>query len=220
MTTPYERTLAIMADREIPLAELARHLNIDRSAVSRAFKASKGLERHWSEVAVFLRVSADWLLYGTGPMETRERESGLHRVAENIAHYMTDGASLSYAGQVTAGGGFVSESQDPDDWCPVALRPGWKLVRIEGDSAVPVVWPGQSVIVDTDGARTPPKHNRIVVVQTKDGRAYCKRWCVAGDGHVVLASLNGGADSIALHEDDVSSVSVVVGTLFTDSVAR
>jgi transcriptional regulator with XRE-family HTH domain len=129
-------------------------------------------------------------------------------------------SKLAYAGQVTAGGGYVTESQDEDDWKPVPLRPGWRLVKIEGDSGLPIVWPGQSVIVDTDGARTPPKHNRIVVVQTKDGRAFCKRWCDASDGHIVLASLNTGADSVAIHTDDVASVAVVVGTLYTDSVAK
>jgi hypothetical protein len=144
----------------------------------------------------------------------------LHRLGESIATYLTEGACLGFMGQVTAGGGFVTESQDPDDWKPVPLRSGWKLVKIEGDSGLPIVWPGQSVIVDTDGTRTPPKHNRIVVVQTKDGRAFCKRWCDAGDGHIVLASLNTGADSVAIHTDDVASVAVVVGTLYTDSVAR
>ena len=69
MTTPYERALAIMMDREIPLAQLAGHLQVDRSAISRAFKNGKGLERHWPEIAVFLRLSADWLLYGKGAMD-------------------------------------------------------------------------------------------------------------------------------------------------------
>jgi SOS-response transcriptional repressor LexA len=193
----FERIERMRKERNVTLDVMVQRLGGSINTWSQRLK-SKNLPTYLEDIAKALRVE----------------------VAELRGDSVSNKSELPFIGQVTAGGGFVSESQDGDDWQPVKLRPGWKLVRIEGDSAVPIVWPGQSVIVDTDAIRTPPKHNRIVVVQTKDGRAYCKRLCVAGDGHIVLASLNGGADSIALHEDQVDSVAVVVGTLFTDSVAR
>lgn len=199
--------------------------------IKRGEQAGNGI---MPKIAEKLQCSEQWLRSATGqlpdwyalhaagltPAQIRQEMLSKMKHPSDASVLDDKRPSLAYVGQVTAGGGYVTESQDPDDWKPVMLRTGWKLVRIEGDSGLPIVFPGQSVIVDLDQKRTPAMHNRIVVVQTRDGRAYCKRWCVAGDGHIVLASLNSGADSVVIHEDDIASVAVVVGTLYTDSVAR
>jgi hypothetical protein len=81
------------------------------------------------------------------------------------------------------------------------------------------VWDGQTVIVDD---RLPLKHNRLVVVQTDDRRAYLKRYCVCSEvaSGFVLASVNIGRDSFALSPNAAVRMAVVVGTLFTDSVVN
>ena len=122
-------------------------------------------------------------------------------------------------GVVTAGAGWAEPSQDPDDLAPIAIPSHWRAVRIQGDSGYPVVWDGQTVLVDD---RIPLKHNRLVVVQTEDRRAYLKRYCVcdAVASGFILASVNIGRDSFALQPGQSVRMSVVVGTLFTDSVVK
>jgi phage repressor protein C with HTH and peptisase S24 domain len=127
--------------------------------------------------------------------------------------------SIPIIGVVTAGSGWAEPSQDPDDWQPIPIRSHWRAVRIQGDSGHPVVWDGQTVLVDD---RLPLKHNRLVVVQTEDRRAYLKRYCVCSDvpSGFVLASVNIGRDSFALPPNAAVRMAVVVGTLFTDSVVK
>lgn len=124
--------------------------------------------------------------------------------------------TMAWVGQVTAGGGYADPSQDDDDWLPVVLKPNWRLVRVQGTSAMPVLLPGQAAIVDDT---VPVRDGRLVVVQTTDGRAYLKRWNTVGE-HVVLAGLNGGNESTVLRLDQIAKVAVVVGTLYVDSVAK
>jgi SOS-response transcriptional repressor LexA len=128
-------------------------------------------------------------------------------------------AHIPVIGVVTAGSGWSDPSQDPDDWKPISIPAHWRAVRIQGDSGYPVVWDGQTVLVDD---RLPLKHNRLVVVQTEDRRAYLKRYCVSE--HVpagfILSSVNIGRDSFALPPGQPVRIAVVVGTLFTDSVVR
>ena len=128
-------------------------------------------------------------------------------------------AHIPVIGVVTAGAGWAEPSQDPDDLAPIAIPSHWRAVRIQGDSGYPVVWDGQTVLVDD---RIPLKHNRLVVVQTEDRRAYLKRYCVcdAVASGFILASVNIGRDSFALQPGQSVRMSVVVGTLFTDSVVK
>jgi lambda repressor-like predicted transcriptional regulator len=128
-------------------------------------------------------------------------------------------AHIPIIGVVTAGAGWAEPSQDPDDHQPIPIPSHWRAVTIQGDSGYPVVWNGQTVLVDD---RLPLKHNRLVVVQTEDRRAYLKRYCVCHDvaAGFILASVNIGRDSFALHPNQAVRMSVVVGTLFTDSVVK
>lgn len=122
-------------------------------------------------------------------------------------------------GVVTAGAGWAEPSQDPDDHKPIAIPRHWRAVTIQGDSGYPVVWDGQTVLVDD---QLPLKHNRLVVVQTEDRRAYLKRYCIsdAVPAGFILSSVNIGRDSFALHPEQAVRMSVVVGILFTDSVVK
>ena len=171
----------------------------------------------WAALAKALGVGADWLIDGIGdPPDALLASAGVRPMGGGTAELDESGLSLPLAGTVTAGDGWVVPSQDPDDNVPVIIKSRWRAVRIQGTSAIPIALPGQCVLVD-DALRV--KNGRIVCVQTNDGRAYCKRYCEAGD-HVVLAGLNTGQDSVALHLHEVSSIAVVVGTIYTDSVAR
>jgi SOS-response transcriptional repressor LexA len=128
-------------------------------------------------------------------------------------------ARIPVIGVVTAGAGWADPSQDPDDHQPIPIPKHWRAVAIQGDSGYPVVWDGQTVLVDD---RLPLKHNRLVVVQTEDRRAYLKRYCVsdAVPAGFILSSVNIGRDSFALHPHQAVRMSVVVGILFTDSVVK
>jgi SOS-response transcriptional repressor LexA len=194
--------------------------------------------KHLPKLAHLLGVRVEWLTTGSYPPEWYRPESQRFTSARDQAQAGAvapeageagtpsvgsedDGVALSIPviGVVTAGSGWADPSQDPDDWKPIPIRSHWRAVRIQGDSGHPVVWDGQMVIVDD---RLPLKHNRLVVVQTEDRRAYLKRYCVCSDvpSGFVLASVNIGRDSFALPPNAPVRMAVVVGTLFTDSVVK
>ena len=200
--------------------------------------------KHLPKLAELLGVRVEWLTTGAYPPEwyrpeaqrfTSAREqaqAGTTNDAQVLASATRGSAaragafddgdvvmSIPIIGVVTAGSGWAEPSQDPDDWKPIPIRSHWRAVRIQGDSGHPVVWDGQTVLVDD---RLPLKHNRLVVVQTDDRRAYLKRYCVCSDvpSGFVLASVNIGRDSFALPPNAAVRMAVVVGTLFTDSVVK
>jgi SOS-response transcriptional repressor LexA len=199
--------------------------------------------KHLSRLAALLGVRVEWLTTGSYPPEwyrpevmrftparehsPAEEQESAETTAQPVsaAPAMVNGLpatsepvmSIPVIGEVTAGSGWAEPSQDPDDWKPIPIRSHWRAVRIQGDSGHPVVWDGQTVIVDD---RLPLKHNRLVVVQTEDRRAYLKRYCVCSDvpSGFVLASVNIGRDSFVLPPHMPVRMAVVVGTLYTDSV--
>lgn len=194
----FERVQVAMAAADVSLADLTVRLGGSKNAWFQRLR-SKHLPTYLEDIAKACNVTVEWLR------------------GDKVGEASADGLALPLIGQVTAGDGWANPSQDPDDSAPVIIKNRWRAVRIEGRSAEPIVLPGQCVLVDDTLA---PKHGRLVCVQTQDGRAYCKRFCDVGDGHIVLAGLNAGQDSIALHREDIARISVVVGTVYTDSVAR
>jgi SOS-response transcriptional repressor LexA len=122
--------------------------------------------------------------------------------------------TVRIVGSVTAGSGWTANQ---DEAAGFEFKPHWQAVLIEGTSAEPVALQGQVVLIDPFLS---PRDGRIVVVQTKDGRAFCKRFCAVGEDIVVLSGLNAGRDSVALRKDEIATMHVVVGTVYTDSVAR
>ena len=194
----FERVQVAMAAANVSLADLTIRLGGSKNAWFQRLR-SKHLPTYLDDLAKACSVTVEWLR------------------GEKVSESGADGLALPLIGQVTAGDGWANPSQDPDDAAPVVIKSRWRAVRIEGRSAEPIVLPGQCVLVDDT---LTPRHGRLVCVQTRDGRAYCKRLCDVGEGHVVLAGLNAGHDSVALHREDIARISVVVGTVYTDSVAR
>lgn len=87
------------------------------------------------------------------------------------------------------------------------------LVQVMGDSAYPVAFPGQYVVVDTD---RPVHDQNLVVVVLNDGRALLKRYCaVPGEpGRMLLASVNIGLGSLLIDRSEVRYLHPVVGVMF------
>jgi lambda repressor-like predicted transcriptional regulator len=202
----------------------------------------RGGPKYLQRVATALGVRVEWLTTGAFPPEWYRPGMGMQSAAAQAMEGRTTNeaeaeagtgagrrgsdpspvriaAHIPVIGVVTAGAGWAEPSQDPDDHKPIAIPSHWRAVTIQGDSGYPVVWDGQTVLVDD---RIPLKHNRLVVVQTEDRRAYLKRYCVcdAVASGFILSSVNIGRDSFALHPDQSVRMSVVVGTLFTDSVVK
>lgn len=92
----------------------------------------------------------------------------------------------------------------------------WKkdrfLVRITGDSLMPLAMAGQFVVCDPDRAI---RHNSIVLVQTSEGDLV-KRWCedTRAPGGGVYASINAGFDSPWIDPTTILRRWAVVGVLF------
>lgn len=217
--------------------ELAAKLNVSKQVIDAVAAGRYRSGDVVDGVAREMRCTTEWLTNGSGPAPDWWNESITGQISvdpptdrfpvpvptpiqNTMPPYIAGAGIGSYAmdfvGQVTAGGGYADPSQDGADWEPVSFKPHWRLVRVQGTSAHPILLSGQSAIVDD---KLPVRDGRMVCVQTTDGRAYLKRWNTVGD-HIVLAGLNSGADSTVLHRGDIASVAVVVGTLYTDSVAR
>jgi lambda repressor-like predicted transcriptional regulator len=219
-------------------AELCDRAGLKQQRYATVMK--RGGPKYLQRIAVALGVRVEWLTTGAFPPEwsrpglnmqsaAAQAQYGRSSEDDQNGQASTPGRSgnlplhiaahIPVIGVVTAGAGWAEPSQDPDDHQPIPIPSHWRAVTIQGDSGYPVVWNGQTVLVDD---RLPLKHNRLVVVQTEDRRAYLKRYCVcdAVASGFILSSVNIGRDSFALQPEQAVSMSVVVGTLFTDSVVK
>ncbi len=93
------------------------------------------------------------------------------------------------------------------------LSPDLALIEVHGRSAYPVVYDGQLAVVHL---KRPVRPNNLVVVVMGDGdgEVLVKRWCPQRDDHVVLASPNGGRDSLVIHKSEVRHCWPVIGVMF------
>lgn len=51
-------------------------------------------------------------------------------------------------------------------------------------------------------------------MENNDGEVLVKRWCPQRDDHVVLASPNGGRDSLVISKNEVRHCWPVIGVMF------
>jgi transcriptional regulator with XRE-family HTH domain len=113
----------------------------------------------------------------------------------------------------------TAAASDGRNWGVVMDQPEtyrWKknrfLVRVHGDSAVPVALPGQMVIVDRD---RPIRTNNLVLLITTQG-AMVKRWCEdsRAPGGGLYVSINGGIDTPFIDPKSIKDKWAIVGVLF------
>lgn len=212
-----ERLAAREGRGSITFAELARRIGIPRQTMDKLLRGE--VSKHWPAVAHALGVPLEWLMTGSpAPEWVRSR------VFETAQPYLPT-PSVQLVGAVTAGDGLVTYDDEPR---PMRWKPSWVLMRVEGMSAYPVIYPKQFAVVDTD---RPIHHNNMVVIQVDNAdahardpevqprvRAYLKRYCVAPEAPngYLLASINSGRDTPYIQHDRVLVILPVVGVLFED----
>lgn len=212
MGTLAERLDAALKHADMTQNALAEKLGVDRQIVSMLkYGKMKGHER-WPQIAELLNVDARWLLTGEGVPP--DWATPATRAAEPSTVYETvtiEAREVPVIGTVgAADGGQRGVLFDR----PELKRLPSKLaaVAVRGNSAYPVAYDGQWVLVNKDG---PVRHNNLVVVILEDDALLVKRWCEQADGeHIALASPDGGRDSLVVHRHQVREVWRVVGTYF------
>lgn len=124
---------------------------------------------------------------------------------------------LTFVGSVGAGPGVITYFKEPKQF---RMRPSLAVMRVHGDSAYPVAYDGQFVVIDL---KRKVHHNNLVVIETLDGKSHLKRWCEAADAPdgFVLASVNGGVNTpyIPMGKIRRDRIWPVVGVLFEEEPA-
>jgi phage repressor protein C with HTH and peptisase S24 domain len=230
---PIRRLFDYLAREGIPQSDLAEKAGIRMASLSEAKRGDNSLDGHWPNIADALNVSLDWLLKGRGvprpPTESatntgtraviREEGAALEKPKDYRDDARPDYAGptgpMVFAGSVGAGPGVPTYFEKPKSF---KMRPTLAAFRVYGDSAYPVAYDGQFVVVDL---KRRIHHNNLVVIQTKDNMAHFKRWCVAPgspDGFV-LASINSGVNSPYIPESEIKNKWPVVGVMFEEEPA-
>lgn len=80
-------------------------------------------------------------------------------------------------------------------------------LKVEGDSMLPTIAPNDLILVDMDAQIN---NNSIVVVRTKKGEQYIKRYKALTNGIALLMSDNSNYDPIALTEKDIEVIHKVI----------
>lgn len=200
-----------MKHRGFTQAELARRVGCQRSGIGNILHGHSSGRELMHKVAEALGVSPYWLLTG----ESSAPDWLSSRAQEAAAPYVVELASpreipvIGYAGASDNGQrGLLMERPEVK-----ALPPNVALVAVRGGSAYPAIYDGQWAIISLN--RRVNRNNVVAVVLRDTGEVLVKRWVPQPDGeHVVLASLDGGRDSLAFHTHDILHCWPVVGVLY------
>lgn len=188
-------------------ADLAEKIGVSPQEVSHVGSGRYRTGKTVSAVAHTLGCSVGWLIDGTGqpPEWAAGKAPAPHIELSGPREYPV----IAYAGAASDGqrGKFLDEPEMK------RLPDGLALVAVRGDSAYPAIYNGQFAIVNT---KRPVRANNVVAVVVGDSDdVLVKRWCPQPDnGHVVLASLDGGRDSLSVLTHDIRHVWPVVGVLY------
>lgn len=180
---------------------------------------------HEEAIAHHLGVSIEWLNTGHGPgleWDTPHVSEGdpMDQSMELPTPYFPASRptpvnlnEIPVLGTVAAGDGQyhgIIDGQAPINY---RWRGGRALVQVHGNSAYPVIYPGQWAVVEPE---RPLRHNNIVVLVLDDDSALIKRWCVAKEapGGGVWASVNAGVDTPWVAPERIKHRWPVVGVLF------
>lgn len=139
----------------------------------------------------------EWLLFG----EEGEEEGDVPElaVAEGQPYIRRNRAvRLPVTGRAAADAGSVVafDAIDPPEW--VEIPPGAQVIRVEGDSMVPVALDGQVAVFVPE----PPESGGLGLVELKDGRQWFKRVWQFED-HWVLESMVVGEEPVVVRPKDV-----------------
>lgn len=191
-------------------SEVARRVPCKVQQVNQIVKNQRQLSKHLARIAEVIGVSVHWLTTGQGDWKPPH-------MPDAPAELEGDSLLIPTVGSAAAAMG-ASVDGEVDCEPPVRIRDRWRAVKIHGDSGYPVVLDGQTVLIDP---ALPCERNRIVVVHTDDGPQLKRIGDQLDDGRVMLASINAGLDPKLVRLSDYARApEVVVGVVFTDSVAR
>lgn len=220
LITLWDRIDAAMAKKGWNMSRLAEESGVTKQSIHAIKTGKSSAGQSYGALAKALGVDPLWLRDGEGrqPWSTGMTDTELKTALKKY----DVSAVIPVDEHTTAGNGRIAANRangvDQSHFTEaLTMKDHWRAVAIHGTSAEPVALDGQHVLVDDN---LEAKDGRIVCVTTTDGRFFCKRWCDAGGDHVVLAGLNAGIESVALHRDEIARARVVVGVVFTDSVAR
>jgi transcriptional regulator with XRE-family HTH domain len=212
-----ERIKMAMKVARMKQPKLAKLIGVSQVYVSRIVNDRDPADARLPQIAEVLGVPFEWLAVGGHPPSWAEPAP-----AERSGTTTYDSPpTLTVEGQVSAGAG------DIDLWADVGgrLRFGkeWAAVRVQGDSAYPVVYPDQYALVDYARAVTLDNLDEragwdldddVVLVRLHNGGALLKRFCFHPPGDFILASVNGGRRSPLVRREDIHCIVPVVGTIY------
>lgn len=232
-------------------ARLAKSLGISEASVSELVRGKWPAPDRMREISAILDVPFEWLTVGdsppawasspnngmprswmTGPgsyVDTRNHDDAQSYFETIEADPATVRKTTPPVGAIPIEGVVSAGPGDIDEWGggggALAIPAHWKAVRVLGDSAYPVVYSGQYVLVDED--RSIDINNLdersgwdldddLVLVRLKNNCALLKRFCYHPPKSFVLASVNGGRRSPLIDPSDILHIMPVVSVVYTD----
>ncbi len=193
-------------------ADLARSIGISRQNLSAYLVGKYQSTSVLPKIATALGVPLAWLTTGAPDLAPTWAKSGAFAsqppAIESPAH------TFPVCGTVTAGHGW---SRADDEDAPLRVRPGLQAVRVRGHSAEPLVLDGQYVLADPAVTGERLQVDDLVVVQTADGQAFCKRYAGIHGGMLFLASVHEGRGNAVIPADQAIAWQVV-GVLFQEAL--
>ena len=192
------RISALLAERNMSLAEFARSMGVLSSYVSNWKKRGIPVERVPRAVDI-LGISVDQLL----GRATDQPEGSVPVLLSG---------RIPIVGEAQLGdGGYYAEferSPAPEGYLPIPSRdPDAFAVRCRGTSMTPRIQPGEYVIVEPSIEATPGDE---VLVEAIDGRVMVKRYLYKKAGNVYLGSVNESHPNIVLSLDNIRRISPVL----------
>jgi transcriptional regulator with XRE-family HTH domain len=214
-----------MAAHGLKQDDLAQALGVTQTIISRIITGKMPGRKHLEKLATVLQVPYAWLLRGDDPPDWARRAMA----REETVDYDI-GQGIAILGTAAAGTSSQAAVWSSMDETAMHFPNDWVAVSVTGNSAYPVAYPGQFVLIDMQRCISPRNWDlssirdladNICLIVTNEGEtqsAYIKRLCVddrAPDGFF-FASIDSGRGSPYLPSTIIDMIVPVVGVVFED----
>ena len=218
MKTLGDRLQAALDHAQMEAQDLGARIGVAKQTIHAIKTGVLPGKKHIPAIALILQVSEEWLQKGENPPQWATPPVA-------VLYTRTAVPQLALVGHTSAGDGEVFEPYDEPLAFPILSD--WVVVRVDGDSAYPVVYRGQFVVLDTrrtqcaktlDQEAMNDLHDNMVMIRTVNGKSLLKRFCHVPESPegFTLASVNAGLGSPWVSRADIETVTPVVGVIYED----
>lgn len=197
-----ERLSLAMRIKGISQATLGEGVGVSQTTIWKLMNGKTNSNRKLYQIADYLQINLDWLVSGTGEMETHQSKTEIEYIGR-----LKEGTILVKGEAIMGADGAFQMDEDFNGRLKFySDDPNAFALKVKGDSMFPRINSGEFVVIEPNIV---PCSGDEVLVRTKDGRNMIKKLEFHRDYMYRFTSINQDHPPLTLDENQVDKIMFV-----------